>query len=47
MTRMVLDSLAKQQALQEQINQLLPNNAEAQVKVAAWVLDADGFTDIS
>ena len=47
MTRMVFDSLAKQQAMQEQINALLPNNEEAQVKLAAWVLEADGFTDIS
>ena len=46
-TRMVLDSLARQQALQEQITQLLPNNAESQVKLAAWVFETDGFTDIS
>ena len=47
MTRMVLDRLANQKALQEQINQLLPNNAESQVKVAAWVFDTDDFTDIA
>ena len=44
---MVLDRLANQKALQEQIDQLLPNNAEAQVKCAAWCFDADNFTDIA
>ena len=47
MTRMVLDRLANQKALEEQIAQLLPNNAESQVKVAAWVFDAENFTDIA
>ena len=46
MIRIDADGLNRQAALERQIEALLPNNGEAQVKLVAWLLSEEGFADV-